>query len=102
MERRIELHEKLCEILGSKHVYFQPPESVKMVYPSIVYNKSDMRLRYADNDLYNYMNQYSIIVIDKNPDSEIHLNILKSFPYCSYDRFYTSDNLNHHSLTLYF
>ena len=33
MKTRYELHEFLCEILGSRNVYFQPPESVKMKDP---------------------------------------------------------------------
>ena len=41
MKTRYELHEFLCEILGSRNVYFQPPESVKMKYPAIVYERTD-------------------------------------------------------------
>ena len=37
MGTRIELQLKLEEILGSRHVYFQPPASIKMTYPAIVY-----------------------------------------------------------------
>ena len=32
MDRRLKLHEELCDILGSRNVYFQPPETVKMKY----------------------------------------------------------------------
>ena len=42
-ERRLELHEILCTILGSRNVYFQPPESIKMNYPAIVYGLDDMQ-----------------------------------------------------------
>ena len=41
MKTRYELHEFLCEILGSRNVYFQPPESVKMKYPAIVYERTE-------------------------------------------------------------
>lgn len=102
MDRRLELHEKLCEILGSRNVYFQPPEQVKLEYPCIVYSKPDMFLRYAENYIYTGVDQYSITVIDKDPDSKIHKDILKSFQMCDFDRFYISDNLNHNTLTLYY
>lgn len=35
---RIDLQYLLENILGSRHVYFQPPETVKMNYPAIVYS----------------------------------------------------------------
>ena len=38
MGTRLELQNKLEELLGSRHVYFQPPESVKMEYPAIKYS----------------------------------------------------------------
>ena len=37
---RLALHELLCEKLGSRNVYFQPPESIKMKYPAIVYSRN--------------------------------------------------------------
>ena len=37
MERRLELHEALCEVLGSRNVYFQPPDNVTMRYPCFVF-----------------------------------------------------------------
>lgn len=32
-----------------KNVYFQPPESVKLLYPCIVYKRSAGDTRFADN-----------------------------------------------------
>ena len=43
MGTRIELQSKLEELLGSRQVYYQPPETVKMEYPAIVYSKSNIR-----------------------------------------------------------
>ena len=37
MSKRIDLGNKLKEILGSSNVYFQPPDNLKMVYPCIRY-----------------------------------------------------------------
>ena len=39
MDRRLQLHEELCSVLGSRNVYFQPPETIKLTYPCIIYSK---------------------------------------------------------------
>ena len=102
MDRRLELHEKLCDVLGSRYVYFQPPESVKLHYPCIIYSLSNIDLTHADNQLYLHKNRYLITVVDEDPDSRIHEDILYSFPTCSFDRAFTADNLNHRALILYY
>ena len=57
MSNRLELHEILCEVLGSRNTYFQPPESIKMNYPAIVYSRNNIDNTFADNDV--YMQSYS-------------------------------------------
>ena len=101
MGTRLELQSKLVELLGSKHVYYQPPESVKIEYPAIVYYKNNLRITRADDLVYSKRNQYEIIVIDKKPDNPV-IDKLLDMQYCSYDRHYNSDNLNHDVLTLYY
>lgn len=101
MDRRLKLHELLCNINGVKKVYFQPPESIKMEYPCIRYNvNSDYNLK-ADNKLYNHRTMYLVTVVDKNPDSVIP-DALRVLPYSDFERWYTSDNLNHWVFTIYF
>jgi hypothetical protein len=98
---RADLQVLLKELLGSDHVYFQPPESIKMVYPCIVY-KRDLRItRFAENKPYNHGKRYQIIVIDANPDSDLPDKIA-DLPMCIFDRFYTADNLNHDVFNLFF
>lgn len=101
MGTRLELQTKLEEILGSRHVYYQPPESVKMEYPAIVYSKSNINIRFANDAGYLKRTRYTIIVIDRRPDNPV-IDKLLDLPYCTYDRHYISDNLNHDSLTLYY
>lgn len=101
MSRRLELQTKLEELLGSRNVYYQPPESLKMEYPCIRYSKSNIRVNHADDMKYSKFNRYEIIVIDKRPDNEVVDNIL-NLPYVSYDRHYTSNNLHHDVLTIYY
>lgn len=101
MNSRLKLHELLCEALGSRQVYFQPPETVKMKYPAIVYSRNDISNRHANDDVYMQSPSYSITVIDKNPDSDI-VDKVSLLPRCRFDRHYTSDNLNHDTFTIYY
>lgn len=100
--RRLELHTKLCELLGSGHVYFQPPESIKMKYPAIVYNLSAGRSRYADNMTYLFRKRYSVTVIEKNPDADWAKSMQQAFEYCNFERAYAVDGLNHWQFSLYY
>lgn len=101
MESRLKLQTMLEELLGSRNVYFQPPESIKMKYPAIVYSRSDIANNSADNSVYMQSHFYEITVIDDDPDSEIVYKISK-LPRCRFNRHFTSDDLNHDTFTLYF
>ena len=102
MVSRLKLHEELCTILGSRNVYFQPPESVKLQYPGIVYSITGASIKRANNSSYGITNKYMITVIDYDPDSQLYNNIISHFSSCSLDRTYVADNLNHFVLTLYY
>lgn len=101
MATRLDLQSKLEEILGSRNVYYQPPESIKMEYPAIVYVKSNIQHTFADNNSYLNVKRYDITVIDKMPDNPVIMELLK-LPYCSFNRHFKSENLNHDVLTLFF
>lgn len=101
MASRLQLQTELEELLGSKNVYYQPPASVKMSYPAIVYSCKDIRNDFANNDVYSQNRSYEVIVIDKNPDSEI-VDRVSRLPMCRFDRHYTSDNLNHDVFILFY
>ena len=99
LNKRLELHEILCDILGTRNVYFQPPASLKMEYPAIRYSREDIENTSADNLTYKQDRFYQIIVIDRDPDSEI-VHKVSRLPMCIFDRHYTSDNLNHDVFTI--
>lgn len=101
MSKRLELHELLCDILGSRNVYFQPPSSLQMVYPAIRYSRSRIEKVHADDSAYKRKIAYELILIDKNPDS-VYCDKILELPYCAFDRAYTSDNLNHFTFTIYY
>lgn len=101
MPSRLELQTLLEEILGSRNVYFQPPESVKMKYPAIVYGLEDIKNTFANDRVYLSKRKYLITVIDEDPDSPI-VGRVASLPFCRFNRHFESDNLNHDVFILEF
>lgn len=101
MAPRLELQSLLEVLLGSTNVYFQPPTNIKMSYPSIVYQRDDYSVKYADNNLYDRQARFQVTVIDRDPDSPIPDKIAE-LPLCSFDRFFIEDNLNHNVFNLFF
>jgi len=99
MADRLELHQLLLTICSN--VYFQPPSADKMIYPCIKYERSRFSSRFADNLPYNSHKQYTITVIDPNPDSMIP-DAIVALPQCIHDRSYKADNLNHDVFNIYF
>nr|DAQ20071.1 MAG TPA: tail completion protein [Caudoviricetes sp.] len=100
MDSSLTLQTMLEELLGSRNVYFQPPESLKLNYPAIVYSRSTIRNTHADNNVYKQDNLYELIVIDEDPDSEIVAK-MSQLSLCRHTRHYKSDNLNHDVFNLY-
>lgn len=101
MDRRLELHQILTDVLGSKNVYFQPPASVHLKYPCIIYQYETGDTQFADDLPYIFVRKYQIQVIDPNPDTEIPDKIAQ-LPRCLNDRNYTADNLNHYTFNIYY
>ena len=96
---RLTLQTKLEDLLGSNHVYYQPPENLKMEYPAIRYSKSDEEDIYANNIKYLSMSVYDLVVIDKKPDNPVIKKLLE-LPYSEFDRHYVADGLNHDIIRL--
>jgi hypothetical protein len=101
MDQRLQLQTLLETILGSRHVYFQPPANVLMEYPCIVYKRDKARTRFAGNKPYRYVKGYQVTVIDQNPDSDIPDKVA-ALPMCRFDRHFAVKNLNHDVFSLFF
>lgn len=101
MADRLELQSLLEELLGSRNVYYMPPEGVKMQYDAIRYAKQNIRKDYADDVAYSMRDMYELTVIAKLPDHPVIKKLL-ALPYCSYSRHYIAENLNHDVLTIYY
>lgn len=101
MASRLELQTKLEEALGSENVYFQPPESMLISYPAIVYSLKDINKQYANNSPYLIKNVYSIMVIDTRQLNPV-IDVILSMPMSNFERSFITDGLYHSVITLYF
>lgn len=101
VDRRIKLQTLLENILGSGNVYFQPAENVRMKYPAIVYNRSDIDSYHANNLVYLNKTKYQVTIIDRDPDSKV-VEHMSELPYCAFKQHFVSDSLNHDIFDLYY
>lgn len=99
MGTRLDLHQLLCDILGTSNVYFQPPSTVRIEYPCIVYDRSKIHTKFADDRPYLHKKQYTVTSIDRNPDSVLP-DRLAELPGCVHDRQYQADRLYHDVFTI--
>lgn len=101
MASRTELQSLLETILGSSNVYFQPPPNFMMQYPCIVYERSDVDIKHADNNPYSNTKEYTVTVIDEDPDSTIPDDIA-GMQSAKFSRAFSKDRLNHDVYTINF
>lgn len=101
MNNRIELQTMLENILGSRNVYFQPPENVKIKYPAIIYSRTRIDGRFANNNVYKLDHAYQVVYVHTNPDDPM-IDTLAQIPTCRFQREYAADNLYHDVFIIYF
>lgn len=99
MAQRLDLHAILKAIVPN--VYFQPPASTTMKYPCIRYERTNIRSRSADNSPYLHVKEYTLTVIDENPDSTIP-DAVSKLSRCTFDRAYKITGLNHDVFNILF
>lgn len=102
MATRIELDKKLRAYYNPARVFYQPPESVKLTYPCVLYWLDSYEQRFADDKTYLGKCRYHLRFITKDPDDERILGVLSHLQLIKLDNFYTADNLNHYDYTVYF
>lgn len=94
MATRMDLQKVLRDILGSSNVYYQPPESMKIEYPAIVYFLDNVDFIFADDVKYKRTDRYAIQLITRDPEPSF-INDILELDYCNFERSYVTDNLNH-------
>lgn len=87
-------------VLGSEHVYFQPPDNVSMQYPCIVYSRDGASKVYADNSSYRRVQRYQVTLISRMAEDPA-VEKLANLPMCTETRSYAADGLNHDVFELY-
>lgn len=102
MASRLQLHEEICEVQGSRNAYFQAPGKDRMIYPCTVYKLNRVQQRHANDKSYLKFPNYQLIIMDRDPDSTIWSDMMDHFKYCSFDRHYVADDINHWVLSLYY
>ena len=101
MASKPDLQTKLEELLGTRSVYYQPPDNITMSYDAIRYSLTSPDTHYADDIKYKNTKCYDLIVIAERSDPEVVDKILE-LPYTSLGRPYVSDNLYHYPITIYY
>lgn len=97
---QLDLQKVLESIEGVKKAYFRKP-SKNMQYPCIVYDLANKENVHADNIPYIKRRRWTLTIMDEDPNSPIQDKI-EELSYCSFDRSYQADGLNHFVYTLYF
>lgn len=82
-------------------LYFQPETNLTMQFPCTVYKRDQSSTQHADNIKYRHKKRWQITHICNDPDCPFP-DMLEALPLCAFDRSFTSDNLNHSILNLYF
>lgn len=96
------LHNRLISVIGVKNAYFQPPATLKMQYPCIIYSVLAFESVFADNKNYLTDTAYNVIYVTKNPDNDVYYRMLNGFDKCTFVNYYIFDNLHHYKFKLYF
>lgn len=110
MGSRHELHYELRSLLGTTNetdptrarVYFQPPESIRLLYPCYIYRREPPDILRADNRLYGRVHKYGLIYITLDPDDPLIEATEEHFSMCRLSRPYAADGLNHYYYDLYY
>ena len=106
MNNRLVLDEVLASIIGitesdgDRHIYLNPPPSVRIRYPAIRYSLNKIDSKYANDGSYTMAPSYQVILIDDDVDTK-YLEPILRIPHCRFDRFYIAGNLNHWVFTIY-
>lgn len=98
--RRKAFNTILKALLGSDNVYFQPPSTLTMNYPCIVYERDNASVEHADNVPYMYVQRYQVTFIAHEPDHGV-IDKLAALPLSQFNRHFATSGLNHDVFVIY-
>lgn len=94
-----ELHDLLAGLDGVEAVYIQAPTAMK--YPCVLVERSSSDPTFADNKKYVLYKGYTLIVVDRAPDSLIP-DLVEGLPHTRFDRAYRANGLYHTAFNIFF
>lgn len=100
-QSQTEIQTLLEGVLGTRNVYFQPPEAQNLKYPCIVYILDTIRSDFADGNPYKIHERYQVTHISRNLNSEVTDKLIQ-LPMSRFTSFFVRDGLNHHNYAIYF
>lgn len=109
MGTRLQLQAELQSLLGTSdktgieaRCFFQPPESLKLTYPCIIYSTIRPDIIRADNLIYRRVDAYSVTYLTYDPDDPLIKGIEDHFLMCRLIRTNRANGLNHYHYDLYY
>lgn len=100
MARRLDLQQELSELISPAKVYFEPPETMKLSYPCLVYSVSNIDIKHADNTPHVLNWRFQLTYITTDPDDPA-VDKLSRLSAVRFDRSYRSGSLQHFVFQLY-
>ena len=91
----------LEKTIDSKQVYFQPPASIRIKYPCVVYELEDLTPVFADDLTYLLHNSYQITYMTHDPDDCV-IKKIAGLPQIRFSRYFSADNLHHYVYIMYY
>ena len=101
MKSTLDFQNELKSLLGSDHVYFQPPTNLRMQYPCFVVARRNTKQLNADNKAYLFDKCYTVTYISYEDDPDMIDTMVHHFKMCRYDRPFINDNLHHDVFEVY-
>lgn len=86
------------EVDETPHVYFDPPETVKMSYPCFIYHFEGYEQLNGNDERYLESERYSVRYVTKTADALLP-KLIRELPRVSFERHYTAENLHHYMFT---
>lgn len=102
-KERVEMHKMLKSLFPERtepHVYFQPPQNTKIIYPCMIYKLADMPQKWANNLPYHWERAYQLTYISQDPNDPM-IEKLIALRETRFDRYFAADNLHHFVYTIY-
>lgn len=78
-----DLHDVLKNLMPGIPIYFQPPESIRMQYPCLIYTIDGTNSVHADNIKYADTRIYQLILVQRQPDTYL-LDVVNSLQMCEH------------------